>query len=316
MQKKLLTDYLKADLESTKSLLRRAADSRDYAGQKQLTRRVERLEHELSEIEANNDARAAITLFFDGEPVVGSHSISASFSSKMLDYFQELLSEDMAVEQYGDIGERGMLPETQSNLMITGVALGSFGFTLEEKESQLIKTPTAVAIERVTDKIKSVASQSESDFGEVLEDLHARELVTLRKFFKTLGTEHATMRLQDNTREIKLDEASIQRARDRVDRADIKEDITSIQCLIFLLPNQKRFEATTLDNVTFGGTVAPKAIETYNELISTSSIHFPSIWEVQMKVRKITPINRPEKTIYRLLDFLRRVDTTETIKIP
>lgn len=301
--------YLRADLESARQMLAVSEAADDYVGKIQYEARIRDIAHELEKEAGHNDNLGSVAIYFEGGPVVGSHGISASFSSKMLGYFQDLVSEDTAISTVGELGGRGTLPSVDvSRLIVTGVALGSFGFTLEEatNQEQLLETTVATSIKRTLGKIQSVASEEESDFLSSLEKMDKRELVTLQKFFSTLDKEKATIRLVDEDKEISLDESGVHRGRERVDRTQIDEREEMLLCdILGILPQHRKFEGLLPHGEVIMGSVSEKAMETYDTLLAASKIQLPQRWITRFFIRKITPINRPEKLLYTLTDFVQ-----------
>lgn len=313
MQRSLALSHLRADLNTAQQMLKGSIESDDYMGKIQFESRVKELQSEIQKLASSPDGKASITLFFDGAPVIGSRAISASFAGKMLKYFQELISKDSAIANLGNIGERGSVPDLKLNqLMITGLAHGSFGFTLEEVSDfgEILETNLSTSIKSVENKICILAAEQEKEFLEIVESIEARELLTLRNFFGTLAGEHATMRIVDSQKEFNLDEAGIHRARERIDKTTIEENDTLLACEILgILPEHKKFEARLESGEIIIGSISESAVKQYAALLVEDKIKIPGSWIISFHIKKVAPLNRTEKTTYKIMSF-----TTPIIK--
>lgn len=77
--------------------------------------------------------RARLT--FRGKPIIGSHGMYAEFGAKAVNAFADAVAA-IGASQTTALGTRGAIPNRgESQLLITGTALGSFGFELEEAPS-------------------------------------------------------------------------------------------------------------------------------------------------------------------------------------
>ena len=90
------------------------------------------VESELSSVAAPNREPARARLTFRGRPVVGQHGIFAEFGAKATSAFADAVAK-VAAGLSGPLASMGPIPNRdESRLLITGTALGSFGFELEE----------------------------------------------------------------------------------------------------------------------------------------------------------------------------------------
>jgi hypothetical protein len=316
MLKILQLKQLQAELAATHELLENSRTEGDFVGEIQYEERAKNLENKIKQVEEYSDKKARVALFFGGNPVIGSRAISAEFSGKMLKYFQDLVSKDFAISEFGDLGERGIVPTSASNqLMVTGVALGSFGFTLEEVSDQeeMFTTSLRNSVDNVVSRLNDITSENESKFLETLEGINSRELITLKKFFSTLNNSSATMRIAEDEAEFVYDEIAIQRGKDRVDRSTIKEEPEIITCqLTGILPEKlHRFEARLDDGEIITGLISKEGMEDYERQKSHSALEFPMRWTLKFDVRKITTVNKVEKTVYILVGFVQENPETQ-----
>ena len=93
-------------------------------------RRKEEIEETLSEFAAAPEFPLNARLTFRGKPVVGSHGVFAEFGAAAVDTFAEAVAA-ICASRTGPLGSRGAIPNRDDyRLLITGTALGSFGFEL------------------------------------------------------------------------------------------------------------------------------------------------------------------------------------------
>lgn len=301
--KKLKLDALRSDLASVEAMIARATQFNDAIGQHQFQERKEALESEIAGLEGvvDNTARAAI--FFGGGPVLGSRGIEADFAGEALRAFQEIVQKTLAVEEQGALGTRGRVSnKAASQLLITDIARGSFGFLLEEAAAgeALAETELKVILGRSSNLIADVASPSSATFETALADVDSRTLISLRKFFDVLDSSHATLRLVEGNEEFSLQRSDVTRARYRVDATEIvEEELNNLDGILFYLPQHKTFEFTRSDT---GETMFGKVDESViRQLIASGqSVGVGVKWRAHFKVKRARRHGQPEKSFYRL----------------
>ena len=111
MLKRLERDAIKADLAAVEALLKGRTQDEDPVGFFQFSRRIEELNHRLSDLDLAPTANSEVALFFGGKPVVGSHGIQADFGAAAIADFQNLVSSAFAAVG-GTLGARGPVPGT------------------------------------------------------------------------------------------------------------------------------------------------------------------------------------------------------------
>lgn len=196
MPKKLSIDSLSSEITTLNELLVSARQSGDIVGEMQLEHRIAELSNKLNSLkeEAFSDNSASVALFFGGQPVLGSKGIAAEFAGTALEQFQNLIAKIFANNEVGDLGERGLVPfKANSELMVTGLARGSFGFVLDEMSDQVQLEPSQLShvIDKATLLLRDSAAQDDAVFESILEDLEPRTLVALRDLFKNLDSSKA-----------------------------------------------------------------------------------------------------------------------------
>lgn len=312
MPRKLRLDVLQADLASLDALLQSAREMDDPVGEYQIEKRRSVIEAELKALTVAQEKKASVALFFGGKPVLGSRGISADFAGHMLEYFQDLVSRTFASSELGALGERGPIPKRQAtDLMVTQLTRGSFGFVLDELSDQAEFEDTAlkVMVEEVVAVVEKVASSNEIDFEEIVEQLDPRMLISLKDFFVTLDSAEATVRLVDDVADISLDQPAVRRARLRTEATSIDEDDMLIKgVLVGFLPEHRKFELQVDETSTLYGSVSKEAAEQYAKLVMRGENPERQLWQVRIRQRTVTPLNRPPREVHRLLEFVARAN--------
>ncbi|MFB2778290.1 hypothetical protein ACE017_03920 [Shewanella mangrovisoli] len=302
MPRKLKLNSLTSDKHAVQQLISEAIEYGDVVGELQYREKLEKLDKEISLIKNANETNASVALFFGGEPVLGSQGILASFAGNALENFQELINKAFASKENGSLGERGKIPlKANSNLMITQVAKGSFGFILEEVSDQIEITETALkhTVDYVLELINASAQPDDETFEKLIESLDKRVLQSLKDFFITLDKAHSTMRLVGDEQEYSLDSNWIHRARLRTEATEIDEDEDMVDLKVLgLLPEHCKFEALTREgNIIYGSTTRLAAEQFSSELIGKQV-------RVNLLTKSIKPLHRPERTVFKLIEFL------------
>ena len=309
MPRKLRLDGLRAELNSVQALLRQAHEAGDPVGELQYSHRQDVLKKELEEIEKTVTTSANVVLFFGGKPVLGSRGIAAEFAGSALEKFQDLVTRTFAKAELGPLGKRGPIPQKENTqLMVTELARGSFGFVLDEmsEQSELQETALKLMVDEVARIVEDTGSPNEPDFEAILENLDPRTLIALKEFFVILDNSEATIRIVDDERDFVLDKQAVHRGRLRTEATSIeeKESFTSGQILGFL-PEHRKFELKPADGEVIYGSVSKEAAEQYQAMVTTGLNVVGRHWHVKLTVRTVKPLNRPPRDVYRLVEFMK-----------
>ncbi|MCD9554671.1 hypothetical protein GLP31_19585 [Photobacterium carnosum] len=297
MPRKLTSNSLKIDIASVQRLLADAERYGDFIAKKTYINKLNQLNNELQSLEQEYITNACVGLFFDGDAVVGSKGILASFAGHSLESFQELVNKVFAYNENGSLGARGIIAnQTSSNLMITGVAKGSFGFILNELSDQMELTETSlkITVDSVIELINDSTLDDDSKFSLAIEKIDQRILQSLKNFFITLDKGNTTLRIVGDKKEYKLGHNAISLARKRTEATVInEEEKTKDLKLIGLLPESCRFEAID-DTDLISGTVSKEAVQALQGKKLNSQI------KVKMITKVVKSISRQEKVVYRI----------------
>jgi hypothetical protein len=135
-------------------------------------------------------------LTFRGKPVCGSHGIAADFGSKAATAFSEAVTAIAAgLKDY--LQDTGPIPDKQKNqLLITGIAIGSFGFEFElpKVEAEGLSSEqknVEKAIKTLQELFKRAAEGSDDDIAEVIDEIHPRALKKTADFLSYVAQHDA-----------------------------------------------------------------------------------------------------------------------------
>lgn len=129
-------------------------------------------------------------LTFRGKPVFGSHGISADFGAKAAGAFSEAFTV-VAAALNESLRDMGPIPNRDRNqLMITGTAIGSFGFEFELPAQPVTLFPEMEKSEEAMQKIETLfrlaAEGSDDDIAEVIDEIHPRAVKKVYEFLDVL----------------------------------------------------------------------------------------------------------------------------------
>jgi hypothetical protein len=308
MSRKFELEALEAELSAISELLKEAAAVNDPVGCIQFEQRRTELEAQIQALRNANITEASVRLYFKGAPVIDSRGIEAGFAGKALGDFQEIISRQFAKSELGSLGERGPVPlKDATALMVTGVALGSFGFLLDEipDQPQMLDTVLKETLGEVMDIIDAAGSDNDVNFEGAAEEIDSRTLIALRQFFIDLDSNKATIRFVSDLRDFSLDEGAIHRARIRTEATQIEEtDTEKSGILIGFLPEHRRFELQLTPGELIYGSATKESTEQYRATMVAGSRAIGVKCTAKFNERIIKPLNRPQKRVYRLLEFV------------
>ena len=311
--RRLEFDALNADLAAVSGLLEQRSADEDPIGHLQLTARKSELESELARLRQEHERRASVALYFGGRPVVGSRGILANFGGKMLEIYQDLVSKRFAASELTEpLSARGTIPlRNNTQLLVTEVARGSFGFVLEEAEQndEHLETRLKQVVADISEIIYHTSQVGDQGFEDAAEMLDDRLLISLRTFFRTLDDAGATMRLLDDHREVVLHREDVERGRIRADSLETDETEVVETGIIFLLPDSRRFEFRSLEQQSIKkGTVAPDVMSRLTQAPerSLTDILGKQV-QARFQERTIRQASGLSRQTYRLVDIERPI---------
>jgi len=246
-------------------------------------------------------------LTFRGKPVFGSHGIAADFGAKATTAFSDAFAAIAAALSEG-LRDMGPIPDRDRNqLLITGTAIGSFGFEFELPTAELSIFPEATKAQEAMEKIESLfrqAAEGDDDkIAEVIEDVHPRAVRKVHEFLEFLVQQQAWCALEFADRSFRFsDYEQIKVSCERLKDDNIQEREESYQGeLQGVLPASRNFEFLVSDQekTVLRGKV-DKAIDN-PDVLNREWLHKPAI-TVKLNVMQVGS-GRPRYTLMKLSDL-------------
>lgn len=250
--------------------------------------RIEEAQAALESQGQNPYEPAKVTLTYRGSPVWGTHGVLAEFGTAATQAFTEAVA-TIAAAISGTLADKGPIPNRSSNqLLITGTAVGSFGFELEEAPAtkQLeIEGTTAVsqAIDLLTDLLEA-STKSDEELSEPISRLADRAIASVSDFLGKLASYDASCSLSTRSKRFQfLDVEQVRRSKERLSLDNIKETIEHFTGeFIGALPDKRAFEFRTEDgSVIYGG--IPRDIANPNAV----NQHLYQRYQITLSARRV-----------------------------
>lgn len=187
-------------------------------------------------------------LTFRGRPVIGSHGISADFASKASGAFTDAFAA-VAASLNKSLNFMGPIPDKGRNqLLITGTAIGSFGFEFELPTTQedLFPEPEKgeEALEKIQALLRTTAEGSDDDVAELVEEIHPRAVRKVAEFLSYLAQQDSWCGLEFKSRFFRFsDIQQLQSSVERLQDENIQEQQESYRGEFQgVLPGARTFE--------------------------------------------------------------------------
>lgn len=173
-------------------------------------------------------SRQKAKLTFRGRPVFGSHGIAADFGSKAAGVFSDAFTAVAAGLGQG-LRDTGPFPNRDKNqLLITGTAIGSFGFEFELPAPELTLfdegTKPQDAMKKIEALFRLAAEGSDDEVAEVIEEVHPRAVKKVYEFLELLVQQQAWCGLEFANHSFRyVDLAHIEASCERLKSDNIQE---------------------------------------------------------------------------------------------
>ena len=227
--------------------------------------RLRKVEAELAALPVDERAPARARLTFDGVPVIRSHGIFADFGMKAVNSFTEAVA-SVAASLTAPLAAMGPIPNRDQNqLLITGTAVGSFGFELEEYRTEqltLDSSPVANALERTQALLQSTLGDDEA-LADIASETDPRALDKVRAFLRVLADNNAICALQCGGRGVRFtDVGQVNRSLARLAADNLHESEEQLHGeFIGVLPNSRSFEfKLASDQQIIRGKISPRLL--------------------------------------------------------
>lgn len=210
---------------------------------------LEQVETELKAYEERSPEAVGARLIFRGEPVSGARGMSAQFFANALKNFAIAVHYVGADQILGYLSPKGRVPYKEDyELMITGIARGSFGFRIEEASGQSPSQGQDTPVGDALNKIKAVLDASQDTeynarLVEEIGDSDARALQAIEKFLRHVAANEATFALEFRRDEVRF--TDVTQVRDSADRLiqNVREyDVILAGHFHGYLPDNRRIE--------------------------------------------------------------------------
>lgn len=205
-------------------------DAEDVIDMGSLTSRLDQVQQKLATVEVVADDPARVRLTFNGRPVVGgTHGIFADFGMKAVNGFSEAIAA-VAASLSAPLAAMGPIPNRDQNqLLITGTALGSFGFELEEHRNGMLpleeQSAVALAIRHTQELLQSSIDNDDEMLADAATEMDDRALEKIRIFVQTLANNEAICSLQFGEHVFRFrDAGEVNRTLQRISRDNLHEE--------------------------------------------------------------------------------------------
>ncbi|MGV0886014.1 hypothetical protein V6760_03965 [Acinetobacter venetianus] len=191
-------------------------------------------------------------LTFRGNPVIGSEAISANFAAKATKLFSDAVAA-VSAGLSGALNFKGPIPDCNTNqLMITGTAIGSFGFEFElPRADNFDLCPEQSIVEKAVNEIRELfeisAIGTDDSLNDLIEEIHPRAISKIHDFLIFLLEQNAKCGLEFDNKFFKFsDKNQLQNAINRLDDENIHEEqVTYRGYFQGALPSARNFEFKT-----------------------------------------------------------------------
>ncbi len=199
-------------------------------------------------------SRARLT--FRGRPVVGSRGIAADFGGKASNAFADAFAAVVAglnesLQLMGPIPDRA-----KNQLLITGTAIGSFGFELELPAGGLFpeQEKSEEALQKMQSLLEASAMGSDDDVAELVDAIHPRAVKKISEFLGILSQYQAWCGLEFKHKIFRFESIEqLAKSAGRLEEGNIKEGRQDYQGeFVGVLPNGRSFEFKTPDGLIKG----------------------------------------------------------------
>lgn len=283
-----------------------ATPEEDILDRMSLEARLKTVKEELEEMSPYEEAPKA-RLTFGGPPVLDGHGIRADFGVDATKAFIDAFS-TVAAGLNKNLSSSGPIPQVDENkLLITGTAIGSFGFEFEvPAPAQLTFSEfekTGKVMNKIEDFFRVSVEGSDSEVAEIIEEIHPRAGKKIRDFLEILVGQHAWCGLEFGDRYFRYtDYEQIRKACARIkeDEDEVDESMQSFHGEFQgVLPAGRRFEfKLTGQNRVIRGKLDTSILDP--DIINREWLHRPV--KITLKITK-TGRAREQFTLLSLNDL-------------
>jgi len=219
----------------------------DVLDRASLEYRLREVEERLATISQHTRLPLSAKLTFRGRPVIGSQGVFAEFGMTATKAFTEAVITMAASLSSGPLAAMGPIPNRDQNqLLITGTAIGSFGFELQENADTLLfgeETTVGQALS-LTQKLLESTTGTDDEMTDATAGVDPRVIKATREFLETLANNDAVCGLTVGTRAFRF--AGVGQVRTAIERLAQdnlhEEEETFTGMFQGVLPKRRTFE--------------------------------------------------------------------------
>jgi hypothetical protein len=245
--------HLQAELTELSRILEQIPET-DVIDRMSFQYRLDAVKQMLAEVPAGVREPVHVRLTFRGKPIVGSHGMFAEFGADAVNNFASAVAA-IGASKNGPLGTRGTLPNRDDfRLLITGTALGSFGFELEEapKDNAML-FPELSLVEAAIEQTKTIMEATigtDDELTDAVSEVDPRAIDALRAFLKTMADQEAVCTLQFKDTGFSFsDVGQVRRSEGRLSQDNIHENERLIEgAFQGVLPKRRTFEFKIADS--------------------------------------------------------------------
>lgn len=266
--------------------------------------RIEMLEEELQNLSEKPPLAPTTELFFRDGPTFGSEGLEATFTSEVLESYQNMVTNHYAAKHYGTPRRSGRRRgEQETQLFLTALPRGSFGLQLSQPhpEDFVAATNLSEAMLKISQLIEATAG-SDQTFETALSEFDARVFKPLKRFIVSLHTGGGDCRIVTGFNETPLSTEQITAAYTRVAAADLDEKTIDMPGTFGgLLTNSWQFDFCPVGGDWIRGSLSD---EVSTETAAEWNLHYTSKQTVaKLKISIVINRTGKKKPSYELLDL-------------
>ena len=220
-----------------------------------LNDRLQEVESQLKAYDGYSPYLIDASLTFEGKPVIGSRGIHADFGSKAIEAFSKAITL-VGANRHGTLGLRGPVSNNDDyRLLITGTALGSFGFQVEAASQRPVPEGETTAIEAAITRVKDILRASvgtDEELTDSITEIDDRALRGVHDFLKMVADNDAVCTVAFKGDAFRFrDVNQVRRSQNRLSRDYIKEeDVTITGEVLGFLPHSPRVQLVMRDEAS------------------------------------------------------------------
>lgn len=263
--------------------------------------RLRGVTEQLARLSANEQLSVPVRLTFKGKPVMGSQGIFADFATKAMHSFSEAVAA-VAASLSAPLAAKGPIPNRDNlQLLITGTAVGSFGFELQEVQPVQLPLDEQTVLTQALVQTRNLLQGATDADDELLADtaagLDQRAIDKVRGFIATLLDNEALCTFQHGDQLFRFNDlGQVRTGLERLGRENLQETVQECEGRFEgVLPKRRTFELRLGDSgEVLTGKLSPAIL--HPELINQHLYEPVSVSIMQTRVNN----GRPRYTLLAL----------------